>query len=619
MTSRSFLQGNKNQDFDKEDKFKKIFESIIDVYYRTDNQGIITMVSPSVYKVTGYKPEEIVGTKITKYFKDQMKVEAFLDRILETERILNNEDEVLTKAGSSVIVSANVRKLVDRQGQFLGVEGVFRDITERKLAETALRESEERYRMLSNLTFEGIIIHDHGKILDCNEAFLHLLKCSRKEILGKNIVNLAVPDKWKTVVKEKIMEGANEPYYIEGIDQSGDLIPVEIESREINYRKIKARVSAIRDLRQSIKAREDLRTANNMLEAILNTIPVRVFWKDRESRYLGCNAMVAKDANLNSPSEIIGKYDDQLPWSKEAQKYREDDVKVLGNNKPKLNYEESLIDWEGNMKHIKTSKIPLKDPDGIVIGTLGCWEDITEQRERQQTLEENARRLERTNHELDNFVYRVSHDLKSPISSVKGLVHIARLESDPARQLECLDMIENSMDNLDKFIVEILDYSRNARLGLSIEPINLKELLLEIFDQHKFIDSQGVPELKVNMNPNQDIHSDKRRLSYIFNNLISNSLKFSDPEKSTLTIDVDIAISASEVAIIYADNGLGIEGEHLNHIFDMFYRASEGKPGSGLGLYILKEAIVKLNGNISVQSEPGVGTQFTIRIPNVVD
>ena len=615
------MSGNKSQMAgstlsNSDDRFRKIFDSIIDVYYRTDSTGTITMVSPSVYPLTGYKPEEIIGTDISSYYLEPSRLQGFREKIIDEGRVYQKEEEIVAKDGSVVFVSANVNKLVDQKGNFIGVEGIFRDITEKKKAEKALMESEERYRMLSNLTFEGIIFHDDGYILDCNQSFLNMMGYKRDEIIGKNIIELAIPDRWKSRVIDNMRSGYQKPYQVEGVNRKGEVIPVEVESREVRYKNREVRATAIRDLRESFKARAELQAANIMLEAILNTIPVRVFWKDKNLKYLGCNALVAKDANLHSTADIVGKDDYELPWHKYAQHYRKDDAGVIASNKQKLNYEENIIDPDGNSMHIKTSKIPLKDHSGEVIGILGCWEDITDQKVHEQEIEENSRRLERANQELDNFVYRVSHDLKSPISSVKGLVNIARLENDPKRIRECLDLIEQSMNKLDEFIIEILDYSRNARFELTIEPIDLEKLILEIFDQHKYGESHQIAEIHVRIQKDRKVHSDKRRLSYIFNNLISNSLKFSDPEKGRPFIGVDVKFTKKYVVIEYRDNGVGIERDHIEFIFDMFYRAKEGKPGSGLGLYIVAEAVNKLKGEITVQSRPGEGTWFTIKIPN---
>jgi signal transduction histidine kinase len=309
--------------------------------------------------------------------------------------------------------------------------------------------------------------------------------------------------------------------------------------------------------------------------------------------------------------------DHDMPWHAVAEEYRKDDEEVLADARPRMNYEEHFVDWEGNEKHIKTSKIPLRDNYGEVIGTLGCWVDITSEKEHERKIEEHARRLERTNQELDNFVYRVSHDLKSPISSVKGLVNIARLETDPVRQRECLDMIEHSMNKLDEFILEILDYSRNARFELTVETIDLKKLILDIFEQHKYIESPHKPRIDINIEGKGEIRSDKRRLSYIFNNLISNALKFTDPENGPASILVDVWREDGRIIVLFSDKGIGIEEAHIHSIFDMFYRATEGRPGSGLGLYIVKEALAKLKGTITVQSEPGQGTVFTISIPEL--
>lgn len=226
--------------------------------------------------------------------------------------------------------------------------------------------------------------------------------------------------------------------------------------------------------------------------------------------------------------------------------------------------------------------------------------------------------LQRANNELDFFVYSVSHDLRAPLSSLHGLINIAEKEERPEEFMHCLGMMRTSVTKLDGFIREVLDYSTNARVEMSTQKIDFQELLTELFEQILNKSDTRVAKLKVNVTGADPFFSDKRRLSIVLNNLLSNSLKFYDESKESTLIDVSIHIENSQALIRFKDNGIGIEAKFMDKLFTMFYRATDKSPGSGLGLYIAREVVKKLKGSIAVQSECGVGTVFTIQLPSAV-
>ena len=259
------------------------------------------------------------------------------------------------------------------------------------------------------------------------------------------------------------------------------------------------------------------------------------------------------------------------------------------------------------------------DESGKVLREYGYAEDFSAWKASEAAMKERNQLLEKTNQELDNFVYRVSHDLKSPISSAKGLVHIAKMENETSRVKDCLRMIGESMNKLDTFILDILDYSRNARMEIIPEKIDLRKQINEIFKTLEYMSNSSNVKRSVNITGNVAFYSDKRRLTFILNNLITNALRFYDPEKADPFLKININIEQDWLRLQVQDNGIGIGKEHMDRVFDMFYRATDTQPGSGLGLYIVKEAVEKLGGKIEVQSTLGVGTIFHIAIPNKME
>lgn len=246
--------------------------------------------------------------------------------------------------------------------------------------------------------------------------------------------------------------------------------------------------------------------------------------------------------------------------------------------------------------------------------TSALNEEIVTRKKAEEKLKGTNQELSKRNTELDNFVYSVSHDLRAPIASVLGLINLAKKDIDIHMKDMYLDMIHKSTLQQDHFIREILDQSRNSRLEVKREEILFQPLIDETFNQLKYATNAGLlVEKIIHVNQKQPFFSDRWRLKVILNNLISNAIRYRNGRDPVIKVNVDITDHAATLAI--EDNGKGIEKDHLPNIYKMFYRATDDGAGSGLGLYIVKEAIEKLNGHINIESEVGKGTTVKLQIP----
>jgi signal transduction histidine kinase len=222
--------------------------------------------------------------------------------------------------------------------------------------------------------------------------------------------------------------------------------------------------------------------------------------------------------------------------------------------------------------------------------------------------------LSKTNQELDRFVYSASHDLKAPLSSISGLIEIAQRTDDKDEIIICLGLMKERIHNLDEFIKEIIDYSRNSRTHIRKENFNLISLAKEVVDDLRYAEGYENIYVTYKIDERIEVLSDRSRLKIVLNNLVGNSFKYHDPNKQNPLIEISSAIVGNSLKLEIQDNGLGIEPKHQTKIFDMFYRASEKSKGSGLGLYIVKETIEKLGGEIFVESQLSIGTKFTLKL-----
>ena len=235
-------------------------------------------------------------------------------------------------------------------------------------------------------------------------------------------------------------------------------------------------------------------------------------------------------------------------------------------------------------------------------------------REARHALRHQNRELVKVNSELDKFVYSVSHQLRGPLASVMGLLNV--VDSKPANLDEIHAMMRSSVMKLDETLKEIIDYSNNARSDIANEEINWSELAKVSFEKLQYLPNSSDANWSVDDSEARfPFYSDPGRLSIIFNTLYSNSILYSAKDKQPV-INTKIAVAYDVVTISVTDNGIGISERCLPHVFNMFYRASERSGGAGLGLYITKETVKKLGGQITIESIENGGTTIRVTLPN---
>jgi len=255
----------------------------------------------------------------------------------------------------------------------------------REQLEFSLRQSESNFRSLLEFSPIGVGFTRDGRCIDANETFLTLFGyTSVDEFRGRSLLEL-VAETERPAMRERIRkrmsrEVTAEAYETTGLRKDGRLIPLMVSSRRVELPEGPLTFSFFLDLTEAKQREQALQASNEMLRAVLENVPVRIFWKDRELRYLGCNTPFARDAGLNRPEELIGHDDFALGWREQAELYRADDRKVMESGVSKLAYEEPQTAPDGKTIWLRTSKVPLRDADGTVNGVLGLYEDITREK-----------------------------------------------------------------------------------------------------------------------------------------------------------------------------------------------------------------------------------------------
>ena len=264
-----------------------------------------------------------------------------------------------------------------------------------------------------------------------------------------------------------------------------------------------------------------------------------------------------------------------------------------------------------------SKKVKLTDNNDVFDGIATGLNMLSEELEhRINEKEEMLAEIQESNKELNTFMYKASHDLRGPLSSMFGLVNIAREETKDPLVHKYLDLIKTSVKKLDNILEELMQITIIKQGKTQREPVKINELIkdvLQTFQSHEHFDEINIT---VSDKPTSRITCDSRLLKTVFRNLIENAIKYRNIGAENPFVHITVRKKSENILIEIADNGMGIPEKYHGQIFDMFFRANESSKGSGLGLYIVKNAVEKLGGTIQVKSKIKAGTTFSVSLPN---
>jgi len=393
-------------------------------------------------------------------------------------------------------------------------------------------------------------------------------------------------------------------------------------------------VVAHTDITKRKQAEIALQKSNELFRSVLDNVPARVFWKDCDSRYLGCNHRFAEDAGCCNPAALGGKTDFDLAWAMQAPAYRADDQAVMASGTPRLHYEEVQTTPDGNTICLRTSKVPMRDAGNQVIGLLGVYEDITEEKHNAKELERHRHQLEdmvgirtreleaarleaeTSNRAKSDFISSMSHELRSPLNAILGFAQLLEFDDPPptAAQQDNITQIVQAGWHLLTLINDILDLGKveSGHPPLTLTPVSLTEIAGECCDMIKPQAQQyGIRVTMQRIASPLWVRADRTRVKQVLINLLSNAVKYNSQPG---TIEVDCAASiAGRIRVSVRDSGAGLSPEQLAQIFQPFNRLGQeksGKEGTGIGLVLAKRLVELMGGVVGVDSTVGVGSLF---------
>lgn len=616
-----------------------ITDNIADGIFLGVMGGGFQYVNRAFLELSGYKTlEQLKHVKPHHLFVQTKRWSEIKNQVKRNKSVRNAQALFNRKGGENFwgTISLSVFRNED-QDYFVGS---VQDISAQKQAEKQLQESRNFLDNVMRTVAAPIFVKDskHRHVM-FNDAFCWFTDLSRKELLGKTDYDFFSKEDcdiyWK--IDSEVLRTGKVVLNHENITLKDGKVKhmLTVKSRYINDEGEKFVIGFITDITEIRKREEEINTLNANLMGVMESTQDSIYAIDTRLRYVAFNKNHARMAKL-----IYGATIQPGSNSTEYLKGTEDEKWVVAELKRALKGENFVSEQRIHQpryrdKYIETTYNPIFNHKNVVTGVAVFVRDITQRKKSEEKLkilnddlagqnwklavqEEDLKltleELSERNFELDQLMYKTSHDLRSPLSSILGLVNLANL--DPKNHLLYLNKIEGRIKKLDEFIRSMLNYARVNRGEMEFEEINLKELIQDCIRELDHLDSFNAVKTEINIkNEKIAFKSDPLRIRIIIGNIISNAYKYYNPEvNSRLKLDVNVNPMAAE--IIVSDNGIGIRQEHVKKIFDMFYRATEKSQGSGLGMYIVKQAVDKLRGTIQLTSSFGKGTRIKIVVPN---
>jgi PAS domain S-box-containing protein len=364
-----------------------------------------------------------------------------------------------------------------------------------------------------------------------------------------------------------------------------------------------------------------------LLSYFMDNVPDVIYFKDRKGKLVLVNQAHAKGLGMK-PEDVVGKKDSDFFPKDRAWRMARDDARVIKTGRPMIDKVERATRPDGVDNYVSTTKIPVRDETGRIVGLAGITRDITRRMQFERLEKEKARVekrlevLETMDKVKSDFISTVSHELRTPLAIVKQLVALIFDETAGPinnKQREIIKRVETNTERLKKLIDDLLDMSRIERdkLELRYSLVNLNDLLKDSADFYKKLAEEKGIDLSYHM-PAKDINLfvDADRINQAVANFINNAIKFTEEDGK---ISVEVRVLETKVRVGVIDTGIGIAKSDLPQLFNRFSQVSNagavGSKGVGLGLSIVKELIKRHGGEVWVESKLGVGSKFYFTLP----
>ncbi|RNI31873.1 PAS domain-containing sensor histidine kinase [Rufibacter immobilis] len=622
-----------------DDLYRLLINSVTDyAIFLLDPEGNVATWNAGARRIKQFEAEDIIGKHFSNFYTSEAKERDYpAYELREAQKQGRFEDEGWRVRKDGTVFWANViiTPLYSQDRVLLGFSKITRDLSERKKAEDDLykayeevKESEEKYRlMVEGVTDYAIfMLNPAGQVATWNEGAKRIKGYNASEIIGKHFskfysreaVQTGYPEyELKKAVEDGRFEDEGWRYRKDGSAFWANVIITAIFNADkelIGFSKITRDLTDKKKLEEQLfRINEDLKESEERTRLLIDSVKdYAILMLNPDGLVVSWNSGAERIKGYKAP-EILGKHFSKF-YSREAMENGFPQYELAqAREKGRFEDEGWRIRKDGTAFWANVVLSPIYNSEHRLLGYAKITRDLTERRRNEDLMQKNKELL-RINNDLDNFVYTASHDLKSPITNLEGLLSALQedLGDEKEKHQQILTMMHGSVNALKKVITDLTDISKLQQESERREKVQIAELLDDIKESLSSLIDSSKAKIRLEKQDFSHLTYSRKNLRSVLYNLVSNAIKYAAPNRPpVVTIFTELTPTGEHVLTV-KDNGLGIAKEQTSKIFAMYKRVHDHVEGSGIGLYLVRKILENSGDTISVESEVGKGSEFKV-------